>query len=459
MSAPAVRRNGEVLRNLPIDIDNEKNLIWCLFKKPDLLRDESISFSVDDFHFSPHCRIVQAMIDLDAEGIIPDPGMNANRLSDPSDREYLLNLRDEIWAHPSNAKAFLEVLRGLAKKRQSLFDADKLQKATLSGFPEDIARVRAEIGRRADDAQDPPPFLFPSRLSSRPHREMIVEGLIPRGIAIVLHSPPGTGKSVLLTEMTCSVASGRAFYGFRTVPGPVVYISGEWPDEEEIDRIWYEKTRNIPDDRLALVPGEPLWNWVSVNNEETRKSEWQMTQYGRVLTRRLHQICPELIVLDTLLGLVAGIEQLNNPQMYSLGQIVQKWATEFNAAVVIVAHNNQASSRDSLPRRLHYEALAGGNGLPGAVRVCIGMSPVRPEDIGVEALAQSGVALAVSKFTVKGFLPIWRVEDPGFFVWGRSGLELDPNLLSSLVSRKEKEEPVKFRTVLTEKGGDGETYY
>ena len=67
MSAPAIRQTAEVLRDLPINIDNEKNLIWCLLRKPELLRDESLSFSVEDFHFTPHKRIVQAIIDLDNE--------------------------------------------------------------------------------------------------------------------------------------------------------------------------------------------------------------------------------------------------------------------------------------------------------------------------------------------------------------------------------------------------------
>ena len=77
----------EVLRDLPIDIDNERNLISCLIQRPELVRDESLHFSVEDFHFEPHIRIVQAIINLDAEGVLPDIGMVGNRLPDPSDRD------------------------------------------------------------------------------------------------------------------------------------------------------------------------------------------------------------------------------------------------------------------------------------------------------------------------------------------------------------------------------------
>ena len=149
MTAPTkVRRPVEVLRDLPIDINTEKNLIWCLFQKPDLLRDESLSFSVEDFHFFPHRKIVQGMLDLDNEGIVSDPGMIAYRLTDQSDRDYLLDLVENMWASPSNARSYAEKLREVAIKRQAIFDADKLQKAASSGVPEDIAHVYGELSKK-----------------------------------------------------------------------------------------------------------------------------------------------------------------------------------------------------------------------------------------------------------------------------------------------------------------------
>ena len=162
MSAPA-RRPVEVLRNLPIDIDNEKNLIWCLLRKPELLRDDSLSFSVEDFHFGPHCLIAQAIIDLDNEGVVPDPGMIANRLIHPSEKDYLLDLTETMWASPSNARYYAEKLREVASRRRAIFDADKLNRAANSGVPEDIARVYGELAKREDPDESEFPVIRPSR--------------------------------------------------------------------------------------------------------------------------------------------------------------------------------------------------------------------------------------------------------------------------------------------------------
>lgn len=434
-SAAKVHRPVAVLRDLPIDINNEKNLISCLLQRPDLLRDESFPFSVEDFHFPPHRRIVRAMIELDGEGVIPDPGMVRNSLKDPQDQSYLDGLVEDLWANPSNARYYAEKLHEVAVKRQALFDADKLQKAALSGVPDDIARVCAEIAKREEPGESDS-SIDAAALSPVPPREHIVKDWIPRGIAIALHGPPGTGKSVFLKNMTVAIVGGQAFYGKETFSGRVMYVSNEWADNDEISRIWYEKTREILHGRLALEPSRPLLEWVSTEKDGHRKSEWIFTAQGRKILRKIEKMRPDLIVFDTVLGLCSGVEQLNNAMTYELGDLLQKQiASKFNAALIAVAHTNQASTKESLESRLHYEAMAGGNGLPGAVRMTIGLTKVRASDFGKEAekLSRDLVAVGSSKFNVEGFRPYWTNNRPGFFAWGRSGLELDPDPLSAIV--------------------------
>ena len=410
MSAPArASRPVEALRNLPIDIDNEKNLISCLLQKPDLLRDESLSFSVYDFHFQPHCRIAQAIIDLDADWIVPDPGMIANLLTDRSDRDYLLDLADNMWASPSNARFYAEKLSEVREKRQAILDAEKLSRAAKSGDLEAISRVRGEIAKREEPGESNS-SIDAAALSPVPPREHIVKDWIPRGIAIALHGPPGTGKSVFLTNMTVAIAGGQAFYGMETLPGRVMYVSNEWADNDEISRIWYEKTREIPAGRLALEPSRPLLEWVSKEKDGHRKSEWVFTAQGRKILRKIEKMRPDLIVFDTVLGLCSGVEQLNNAMTYELGDLLQKQvASKFNAALIAVAHTNQASTKESLESRLHYEAMAGGNGLPGALLMSIGLTKVQASDFGkdVEDLSRDLVAVGSSKYNVKGFRPCW----------------------------------------------------
>lgn len=443
MSAPAKVKRQIDARDLPIDIETEKNLIWCLLKKPELLRDESLVFSVEDFHLTSHKRIVQAMINLDADGIVPDRGMIETRLTDQSVKDYLFDLADGVYiVSPSNAKSYASILKRVAIKRQGISDSEKLFRAATTGEIEDIARIRAEIGKR-EEKEESTSSIDAADLCPAPPREHIVKDWIPRGVAIALHGPPGTGKSVFLTKMTVAVAGGLPFYGMETFPGRVMYVSNEWTDKEEVSRIWYPKTRNIKTGQLALEPSGPLLEWVSVEKSGQRKGEWVFTKKGRETLRKIEKMRPDLIIFDTILGLCSGVEQLNNAMTYSLGDLLQKEiATKFDAALILVAHTSQASSKESLTQRLNYEAMAGGNGLPGAVRMTIGLTKVRPDDFGkdVEALSKSLVAIGSSKYNVEGFRPCWTDNDPGFLAWGPTGLELESNPESAIIR---KENPAK----------------
>lgn len=227
------RRSVEVLRDLPIDIENEKNLISCLLQRPDLLRDDSLSFSVDDFHFQPHCRIAQAILDLDADGIVPDPGMIANRLGlKGPDLDYL---EDLTWmvASPSNARHYEGKLKEVAEKRQAIFDADKLIRAANSNVPEDIARVRGEIEKREKHDETGFSIIRPSVALSKilPSPVYVLPSLRPRTVGLIV-AQEGTGKSFLALEIGLAKATGHDMTGIGvTGPGSVVYFSKEDPPE------------------------------------------------------------------------------------------------------------------------------------------------------------------------------------------------------------------------------------
>jgi RecA-family ATPase len=260
--------------------------------------------------------------------------------------------------------------------------------------------------------------------------------------------------------MSVAVASGQPFYGMKTFPGRVMYVSNEWSDEDEVCRIWYEKTRNIATGRIDLVRSGPLLEWGSVDAGGRRKNVWEFTRRGSQILRRLEHTNPDLIILDTVLGLCSGVEQLNNSMTYALGDLLQKEiGTKFGAALIAVAHTSQSSSKESLEQRLHYAAMAGGNGLPGALRMMIGLTKVQPSDFGTEAagFSRNIVAVGSSKFNVDGFRPLWTNNEPGYFTWGQTGLEYDPNPYSAIIGSVEPAETRKEKAVL--KGGKSETYF
>ncbi|MHB1286517.1 MAG: AAA family ATPase [Leptospirales bacterium] len=379
MTAPAkIHRPVEVLRDLPIDPENEKNLIWCLLRKPDLLRDDSLSFSVEDFHFGPHKRIVQAMADLDAEGILPDPGMISNRLSDSSDRDYLLDLTETMWASPLNAKFYAEKLREVAIKRQALFDAEKLHRADS---PEDIARVRAEIGKREYPEQTGKTIwvdafdICQQPLSSV---EWLVDRIFPRSGAGTVDGPPESGKSSLIVNLAATIAnSGGCWFGQECLSGPVVVLGGE-KSSRAVWRRDFERLGKVTRPGSFLIPelDGPLWKW------DRREGVWIKTPSYAEAIRGIKRIKPVLVIGDTIMRLGLGIDQIDNAQQAALGLELEELAAESGCLFLTIGHTNQASTKEALSWRLHYLSRAGGNGLPGVLRYCFAVTRIHRCDVG-----------------------------------------------------------------------------
>ena len=381
MSVPAkARRPVEVLRDLPIDIENEKNLISCLLQRPDLLRKEDISFSVDDFHFQSHCRITQAIIDLDGEGIVPDPGMISNKLSDPSDRDYLLDLTETMWANPSNARYYAEKLHEVAVKRQALFDADKLQKAAFSGVPDDIARVRVEIAKRGDPEQTGKTIWVDAFDICQQHLspvEWLVERIFPRSGAGTVDGPPESGKSSLIVNLAATIANGGGcWFGQDCLSGPVIVLGGE-KSSRAVWRRDFERLGKVARPGYFLIPelDGPLWKW------DRREGVWIKTPSYAEAVRGIKRIKPVLVIGDTIMRLGLGIDQIDNAQQAALGLELEELAAEAGCLFLTIGHTNQASTKEALSWRLHYLSRAGGNGLPGVLRYCFAVTRIHRADV------------------------------------------------------------------------------
>ena len=380
MTAPAVRRNGEVLRDLPTDINNEKNLIWCLLRKPDLLRDESLSFSGEDFHFGPHKRIVRTMVDLDAEGILPDPGMISNRLSNSSDRDYLLDLTETMWASPSNARFYAEKLHEVAAKRRALFDADKLIRAAKSGVPEDIAKVRAEIAQSGDPEQTRKTFWVDAfDICQQPVTpvEWLVDRIFPRTGAGTVDGPPDSGKSSLIVNLAATIANGGGcWFGQDCLSGPMVVLGGE-KSSRAVWRRDFERLGKVTRPGSFLIPelDGPLWKW------DRQEEIWIKTPSYADAVRGLKRIKPVLVIGDTIMRLAMGIDQTNNTNQAALGLELEALAEEAGCLFLTIGHTNQASAKEALSWRLHYLSRAGGYGLPGILRYCFGVARIHRFDV------------------------------------------------------------------------------
>ena len=381
MSAPArISKNVEVLRDLPIDIDNEKNLISCLLRKPELLRDESILFSIEDFHLTSHKKIVQAIIDLDAEGIVPDPGMVANKLNDKDITRDSIDDLMFVATSPSNAGHYARILREVSIKRQALFDADKLQKAALSGDMENVARVRVEIAKREDQKEQRGTIWSDAfDICQQPSSpvEWLVDRIFPKTGSGTVDGAPESGKTTLITHLGATIANGAgSWFGQDCLSGPVVVLGGE-KSSQAVWRRDFERLGKVTRPGSFLIPSlkDPLWKW------NKREEVWVKTQAYAEAIRGIKRIKPVLVIGDTIMRLALGINQLDNTQQAALGLELEELAAEAGCLSLSIGHTNQASTKEALSWRLHYLSRAGGSGLPGILRYCFGVTRVHLFDI------------------------------------------------------------------------------
>ncbi len=375
-SKTKARRSVDILRDLPIDINNEKYLISCLLQKPDLLRDESLSFSVENFHFQPHKRILQAIFDLDKDGIVPDPGMIANRigLQGPD----LANLEDLTWVaiSPSNARHYAQKLAEVKERRQAIIDADKLVRAANSNVPEDIVRVRAEIAKRADPDETGFAVIRPSVAFAKilPPPIYVLPSLRPRTVGLIV-AQEGTGKSFLALEIALAKATGHDMTGIGvTGPGGVVYFSKEDPPEIIEERLQAIGPLISSDgafgrvDALEIVSlyGKPatLVSEKSLVNEKLIRQIIK-TGYGK-----------DLLIFDTLRKL-HDLEENSSGEMKVLLEIFDRIALETGAAVLLIHHTNKSANLNG--QQGDQSSARGSNAIVGNTRWSLHLETVKFE--------------------------------------------------------------------------------
>jgi AAA domain-containing protein len=168
----------------------------------------------------------------------------------------------------------------------------------------------------------------------------LIDGLLPaRGLACIV-GPPKSGKSFLTSDMLCSVARGAPYAGRETLPGPVIYLTGEG--------VSGFKRRLVAMRRHLGIEGQGVPFFMIENVPDLGSEATDLPQLLAELDAFLAQACPEgprAIALDTLARCMGEADENSARDMMRFVARCSAIERHFGCVVVVVHHVGKDPTR------------------------------------------------------------------------------------------------------------------
>jgi hypothetical protein len=276
-------------------------------------------------------------------------GLNALREAD-GELAKLIAIRDTAEAiEPFNEQDPIDHLSNVAIDIYRL-NPDLVTGAIGQGMRRARERRAGELNGKANGA-DPKSFGISAAELQRmtfPPTRYILPGIIPQGLTLLV-SRPKLGKSWLALDLCIAVATGRATLGeLRPDVGDVLHISLE----DGLQRLQRRMTKLLP-----TFTGE----WPT---RLTISTEWLRANEGGL--KQIEDWCasvaePRLVVIDVLARFrPQQTDKTIYSQDYEAIAALQKIASKFNIAIVIIHHDRKADADDP------FDTVSGSLGITGA---------------------------------------------------------------------------------------------
>lgn len=176
-------------------------------------------------------------------------------------------------------------------------------------------------------------------LRSIPPMRWKVKRILPESGLAVVYGRPGVGKSFLLLDLACAVASGQTWFGYKTVASPVIYLclEGAAGFASRI-RAWeVGHKRELPENLYLL---DAPFNFLN-------------TQDVGALIRAVDALCktiPEglgtpLVIVDTLNRAMVGGDENSSRDMSLLWQACGHLTAATGGLVILNHHPGKDAER------------------------------------------------------------------------------------------------------------------
>jgi len=156
---------------------------------------------------------------------------------------------------------------------------------------------------------------------------MLIRDYLPSASIVTVFGEPGSGKTTVVTDMICSIDTGRPWRGKKVTPGVVWYIAAEDPYGVRLRiEAWYQAHDLDIDATRMEIREDPLCfadpNEVSALIEEINSIP---------LDQR-----PSLIVLDTLADTAGNFDFNHDMGLFCRG--FERLRQETGAALLVIHH-------------------------------------------------------------------------------------------------------------------------
>lgn len=163
--------------------------------------------------------------------------------------------------------------------------------------------------------------------------DWLIEDYIEKDSLSLIFSPPSSGKSFILVDIACCIATGTAWHGREVKQGPVFYIAGEGHNGMARRFAAWSRHHNVPLKGSGLYKSERA---VSLYNEE---SAAELFDVIKEMTE-IHGVLPAMVVIDTLARNFGGGDENSTEDMGQFISHIDNYIRNPFKCNVMTAHHS-----------------------------------------------------------------------------------------------------------------------
>jgi hypothetical protein len=217
-------------------------------------------------------------------------------------------------------------------------------------FKANVARKLAEKSAEAPGANDNAPIedevpkkrerfdltWFDNIENAKP-KKTFIKGVFGDNEFSYIVGKPGTGKSVITTDMACHVAAGMEWHGRRVKQGLVVYLAAERKDLTERRMLAFRKRHGVQDVPLLVVGGRID---LTGNINDARTLAGMVNQAAEAC-----EMPCVWVIIDTLTRTFGGGDQNATKDMSAFVQSCDEILNLTKAHVTVIHHTGWSTDR------------------------------------------------------------------------------------------------------------------